>query len=222
MTEQSAKTRRSRAPRFAHLAALAGCAAILQPSDASAKAHPVPPAGSAYDVEPPWAGPDGSPPPLPLVRTRAATPFSHPAIHPPVHKDAAIRPLFPRAAEVLERKAERLAAMERHPAGKGRGMTSVPHRQQVPKPARGDSGHRPRGESGSVVDKSTSDRCRRHRVQPGETLWGIASRWSRSERPIEILRLTLEIHRLNRDTIGPDPDLILPGQLLLLPEACER
>ena len=88
----------------------------------------------------------------------------------------------------------------------------------------GKPGGVPSGSSHSkaVVDISTQDDCPRHRVQPGETLWGIARRWSGSERPVEILRLTLEIHRLNRDTIGPDPDLILPGQLLELPETCER
>lgn len=212
------------APRLARLAALAGCAAILQPSDASAKAtHPVPPAGSAYDVEPPWAGSNGTPPPLPFARTRAAIPPPHPAIHSSLQEEVPVGALFPRAADVLQRKAERRAAMERHPAGKGLAPVGVEGVRRTPEPARRQTrGIAAPANGQEKVDKSLGDRCERHRVQAGETLWGIARRWSRSERPIEILRLTLEIHRLNRDTIGPDPDLILPGQLLVLPEACER
>ena len=212
-------------PRFARLAALAGCAAVLQPSDASAKAtHPVPPAGPAYDVEPPWSGSNGSPPPLPFARTRAVTPPPHPAIHSSPDTAPPVRPLFPRAADVLERKAERRAAMERHPAGKA--FTPLRSDEALKKPQSAFSERvevvaAPDDEE-AIVDISTARGCRRHRVQPGETLWGIARRWSGSERPVEILRLTLEIHRLNRDTIGPDPDLILPGQVLVLPEACER
>ena len=215
--------RSSLAPRFARFAALAGCAAILQPSDASAKAkHPVPPAGPAYAVQPPWAGSNGSPPPLPFVRTRAAIPPPHPAVHSSLSTVVPVRPLFPRAGDVLERKAERRAAMERHPAGKGIPLrpdgTATRPEPSVPKASATTSG----AKAEKVVDLSTPTGCRRHTVQPGETLWGIARRWSGSERPIEIHRLTLQIHRLNRDTIGPDPDLILPGQILVLPKACER
>ena len=205
--------------RLVHLAALAGCAAALQPATASAKGNPVPPAGPAADASPPWVRSDGVPPPLPLSRTRAATPPPHPAIH-PTEGSSHLRPLFPRAGDVIDRKAARRAAMERHPAGKGlqqreRSSASKNTPSDPPRAARPQH---------PIVDKSITSRpcSTRHQVQPGETLWGIASRWSRSQRPVEILRLTLEIYRMNREVIGPDPDLILPGQLLTLPERCER
>lgn len=203
---------------LAQLAALAGCAAVLQPTNASAKGSPVPPAGSTADASPPWVRSDGVPPPLPVARTRAATPPLHPAVHPAQRQGRSDR-LFPRAGDVIDRKAARRAAMERHPAGKGRqseissnGALSV---TDTPKPVPAEP---------SIVDKSIASRgcSKKHRVQPGETLWGIASRSSGTEGPVEILRLTLEIYRMNRDVIGPDPDLILPGQLLTLPDRCER
>ncbi len=192
----------------AQLTAFAGCAAVLHPSAASARSgRPVPPAGPAFEA-PPWSGSEGFPPPRPLARTRAATPAPHRALHPGAEPVRPPLPLFPRAGEVLDRRAARKAAMERHPAGKG--SAGLPnHSAQVSSPPR--------------PDVRISRVCpKKHRVEPGETLWGIASRWSSSERPIDILRLTMEIYRMNREVIGADPDLILPGQLLSLPERCTR
>lgn len=219
MTQTSMPRHLRRTPRaliVSRLISLAGCAAVLQPSAASAEAaFPVPPAGAAHDAPPPWSGNGGYPPPRPLARTRAVTPGPHPAVHPlPGGDGRASRPLFPRAAAVLDEKKARKAAMDRHPAGKGLMGPPAPTRTE--------------GAPDRVV--ATTERnaepprgCgTRHRVQPGETLWGIASRRSRSSRPIDILRLSGEIYRLNKKVIGPDPDLILPGQLLELPESCTR
>lgn len=56
------------------------------------------------------------------------------------------------------------------------------------------------------------------RVEPGNTLWGIALATLRpgADRA-EIDRRWRAIYRANLDTVGADPDLIHPGQRLLLP-----
>lgn len=56
-------------------------------------------------------------------------------------------------------------------------------------------------------------------VRPGDTLWGLAEqRLAPSASSGEIARLVERTHRLNREVVGPDPDLIRPGQRLLLPQ----
>jgi len=226
VTRSRVKVRRSiRRPRRAHLVSrlvsFLGCAVALQPSVAAAQVRPVPPAGAALDSAPPWSEPGGYPPPLPLGRTRTATSPRHPAIHPrPEARIAPLTPLFPRVADVAERKAGRRAAMERHPAGRALDRSRVPAPRGEPSldpsPQPPAARPAPRDRTGETPGD------RKHRVRPGETLWGIAARWCGSERPIDILRLTMEIHRLNRQLIGADPDLILPGQLLSLPKSCSR
>lgn len=62
-----------------------------------------------------------------------------------------------------------------------------------------------------------------HTVVPGDCLWRIARAMlerSGTSRPSggEITELWTEIYRINRDTIGHDPNLIRPGQVLVLPE----
>ncbi len=61
-----------------------------------------------------------------------------------------------------------------------------------------------------------------HVVQPGDTLWRIAAATlaQRTGGPAtsgEIARFWPEIYERNRAVIGTDPDLILPGQRLVLP-----
>lgn len=51
---------------------------------------------------------------------------------------------------------------------------------------------------------------RLHVVRPGESLWAIAAEgWPR-------------LHRLNRDRLGPDPDVVHPGTRLRLPPSVSR
>jgi hypothetical protein len=55
-------------------------------------------------------------------------------------------------------------------------------------------------------------------VQPGDNLWRLAEvRLPGSARAPEIARRVELLHRANREVIGPDPDLILPGQRLVVP-----
>jgi nucleoid-associated protein YgaU len=55
-------------------------------------------------------------------------------------------------------------------------------------------------------------------VEPGDTLWGIAAdHLPARATEVEIDRRWRAIYRLNRALLGPDPDLIEPGQQLQLP-----
>lgn len=55
-------------------------------------------------------------------------------------------------------------------------------------------------------------------VRPGDSLWSIAAEQLREPSEAEVAALVGRLHRLNADTVGPDPDLVLPGQHLVLPE----
>jgi nucleoid-associated protein YgaU len=54
-------------------------------------------------------------------------------------------------------------------------------------------------------------------VQKGDTLWDIAARVLKTTDAARIARYWPAIHRANREAIGPNPNLILPGQILTLP-----
>jgi len=78
-----------------------------------------------------------------------------------------------------------------------------------------------------LPDRATSDaptpgpaggETRQVRVRPGDSLWSIAEqRLGPRASVVEIVDYWHRIHDRNADVIGPDPDLILPGQLLELP-----
>src|SRR5918998_531602 len=57
-------------------------------------------------------------------------------------------------------------------------------------------------------------------VRPGDSLWSISEgRLGPEATPRRVLKGAERIHALNRARIGPDPDLLLVGQELLLPPA---
>jgi nucleoid-associated protein YgaU len=55
-------------------------------------------------------------------------------------------------------------------------------------------------------------------VVPGDNLWKIASRTLETLDKERIADYWVRIYRHNRDLIGPDPNLVRPGQVLDLPE----
>lgn len=58
----------------------------------------------------------------------------------------------------------------------------------------------------------------RVRVRPGDTLWRLAEVRLGSSTPAAVIaELVRDVHRRNRELIGPDPDLIRPGQRLVFP-----
>ncbi len=61
-----------------------------------------------------------------------------------------------------------------------------------------------------------------HVVRTGETLWGIARKVLKTDDPRRIARYWPMLHRENRAVIGSNPNLILPGQVLVLPNESNR
>ncbi|WP_182524005.1 LysM peptidoglycan-binding domain-containing protein [Nocardioides dongkuii] len=60
-------------------------------------------------------------------------------------------------------------------------------------------------------------------VRPGDTLWDLAAAdLGHRVSPAEVDRHWRRLHRLNRSVVGPDPDLIRPGQQLRLPAPPEE
>jgi nucleoid-associated protein YgaU len=57
----------------------------------------------------------------------------------------------------------------------------------------------------------------RYTVRPGDSLWDIAEMKLGTAEARRIARYWPRIHRANRDVIGGDPNLIVPGQILTLP-----
>lgn len=56
-------------------------------------------------------------------------------------------------------------------------------------------------------------------VRPGDTLWSIAARHLPADAgAADVTRAWQRLHRHNRAVIGDDPDLIRPGQRLVLPD----
>lgn len=57
------------------------------------------------------------------------------------------------------------------------------------------------------------------RVRPGDTLWGIAATSLEPDADdADVAAAVRRWHEANRDVIGDDPDLLLPGQRLVAPE----
>jgi nucleoid-associated protein YgaU len=60
-------------------------------------------------------------------------------------------------------------------------------------------------------------------VRAGDTLWALAETGLPPEAgPAAVTARWHRIHRLNRGVIGPEPDLILPGQVLRLPHPTKK
>lgn len=91
-------------------------------------------------------------------------------------------------------------------------LVQVARSLRLPTPAQGQSpGEDPsggRGNSAMAADLAGGGAPGQITVQEGDTLWGLA------ERELGDPRRWEELYEANRDVIGDDPDLILPGQLL--------
>ncbi len=97
------------------------------------------------------------------------------------------------ASAVTSAATSGIAARSRHPA----------YEEALPVP------ERPLGPAGDA---------RRIVVRPGDNLWRLAAaRLPPTARAAEVCAQVERLYRRNRDLIGPDPDLIRPGQHLVVP-----
>ena len=101
-------------------------------------------------------------------------------------------------------------------------LRSMPAAAQVLPPAvRWEQPSEPAPGAGPAEDGSTAS-AHTYRVRPGDSLWAIACRVLRqaSQTPAdaEVDRYWRAIYAANLSVVGEDPDLIFPGQLLVLPE----
>lgn len=165
--------------------------------------RPVAPRGES--AKPPWSGSGGSPPPLPPVPTkgqdaRRQPPGVHPAIHGQVGTGDPVTPLFPR-----------------------KGATSPWDKPRSPSRLQTEEGDRSKGAMPSrptPTGQKDGSRCcsRLYVVRSGDTLWDIAATVLRTDDPRRIARYWPRLHRANRAVVGPNPNVILAGQVLELPE----
>ena len=128
--------------------------------------------------------------------------------------------LFPRA--IGDPRRDR--AMRAHPAGKNAkeapptaGAEQVsPSSPNPPSPPGSSSGN------GAILAEAVAAAGaardgERYTVRPGDSLWDIAEMKLGTAETRRIARYWPRIHRANRDVIGGDPNLIVPGQVLILP-----
>ena len=183
------------------LALLSVAFAYASAADARALPDRVPGARKSQSAKPPWSGASGFPPPLPLVPTEGRVRAVHPAIHGRIESPRALSPLFPREQpRRLEGSPPPIGA---EPTGNG---------------TRGKPSHEKRPPTADKGERGSAPRLRRYVVRRGDTLWDIAARVLITDSPRRIARYWPKIHRANRVVIGPNPDLIRPGQVLELPE----
>ena len=215
----------SRVPRRIHLpvglARFVSLYSFVTAVTASASAAPgrpdsSPPSGSSRSPDAPWSSARGYPPPRLLARAGGPRLHSASDAAPSADGFTAPSPLSdetpasdpidpdrrggtrpePRTApptRLFPRAGgsiDRADAIRRHPAGKG-------------------------------LHPKNGARCpERHVVVEGDTLWGVAATILRTGDPQRIARYWPRLHRANRAVIGPDPSLLLPGQVLEIPPEC--
>lgn len=241
--DRAARVRRVN-PLVARALSFLGCALTLQATPAAAQTRrPVPPSRTVRHAAPPWSEARGTQS-VPLARARVSSIPLRPVDHPAVHRTRQAPPhrLFPRLAEVQEQRQARAESMRKHPAGKGARVgqdtraavrTSSPGQEM----GGGESTRSTNGWNQAEAEHQTSpmkaipDRRRQqpgtipsrsYRVRAGDTLWDIAARADAGADAQRTRTLTMQLYRYNRDVIGPNPNLILPGQVLRLPFDLER
>jgi hypothetical protein len=139
---------------------------------------------------------------------------SHPALH-GRREQGRIPPLFPRAGSKMapgpfDERLDRMAAMQRHPAGRSLEARAT------------QSGHAPSSlDAGSRRNPSPTPRtAQTYTVRVGDSLWSIAAEVLGTDDLARIARYWPRIHRSNPHIT--DPNLIRPGEVLRLPEETTR
>jgi LysM domain len=93
----------------------------------------------------------------------------------------------------------------------------------LPVPARPVGATHPDGQAGTHSEDTHAVPLPGLVVRPGDSLWRIAEqRLHSSASADEVAALVHRLHHRNRGVIGPDPDLIRPGQRLAVPPPGQR
>lgn len=89
---------------------------------------------------------------------------------------------------------------------------------QTPRPAPGPTGARSAPAPAAPDPGASPDGPTSVTVRPGDTLWSITATALRSTDDARIAASWPRLYEANAAAIGPDPSLLLPGQVLTIPE----
>lgn len=107
----------------------------------------------------------------------------------------------------------------RGPAVSTPSTTATPSLTPPPPPEASEGGEAPAADSPSLPPQPALAPDARHLVRPGESLWTIAASLLPAGTPPARIDATWRaIYALNSTTLGPDPSLIHPGDVLVLPQ----
>jgi hypothetical protein len=196
-----------------------GFLVALPPPPAAAGSPTSPPGRFRPAPAPTWSETSGFPPPRPLVRASTEG-VTHPELHGvpsprPPDSGGASR-LFPSNSNGdRPRSSEDSRSKEARRASEARGLFLYPS-------TRSTTGRPYEREEPERADARPECPLRRHTVEPGESLWAIASRALATDDPVRIDRYWRRIYRTSEHVVGPNPNLIHPGQRLRLPPECGR
>ena len=185
---------------------------MASPAGATGKRIGSPLPGSRRSPQAPWTETGGFSPHPPVeardiqqdpTSSEPGEPWSiergrvHPAVHSGSPRSARITPLFPRHVGAARPSTD----------AQGASRDSILERERSESMRRHPAGKGLR-----------SDRLPRvHKVRRGESLWTIAESALGTNEPVRIARYWHKVHRANREVIGADPNILFPGQQLVLP-----
>lgn len=160
-------------------------------------------AESASGLDLTWAGPAGAAEAGRSPSTAGAPSATPPAPSAPASEGPATAPgASPTAPSAAPRAAAPTPASQ--PSRPAPGPRSAA-RPDSPAPLAPDPGTAPDGRATVTV-------------RPGDTLWSITAAALPSADDAQIADAWPRLYEANADTIGPDPSLLLPGQVLAIPE----
>lgn len=107
-----------------------------------------------------------------------------------------------------------------HPSASTHVLDGLPYPERPALPAPARPGAARTSTTSAPQPAPTPGTAQTHLVRPGDTLWAIAAGrlhgTGAAPSPEEVAEAVTRLHHANREVVGDDPDLILPGQRLAL------